>query len=288
MNGQHAIFVISLVTTLSVGYFDYLRGGDVSMMLLYAVPILLAARYCGTSEGVIVAAGAALCWFVVNISAQQKGVSDAVISWNALSRLGIFALLAYAVSLQVALKKALERERLRARTDQLTGLLNKWAFREQVEDELERASRYRHPLSIAFIDLNNFKDVNDLYGHARGDKLLQAVSDAIREAIRKTDLAGRVGGDEFTICFPETGPEQIRTAIGKLLQCFDITTSQSGWQVTASVGVVTYGEVCDSYDAMLAKADNLMYEAKAKGGNKAEFLVVESGTADTSERLSKG
>lgn len=276
MNRQHAVFVISLLITIAVGYSDYLSGANVSMMLLYAVPILLTARYCGKSKGITVAVLATLGWFVANIAARNKVSSDAVVSWNALSRLGLFALLAYAVSLQVTLREALEREKLRARTDQLTGLFNKWAFREKVEEEMERARRYPHPLSLAFIDLNNFKEINDRHGHARGDKVLQSVSATIREAIRKTDWAGRVGGDEFTICFPETGPEQIRAVIAKLIQGLDIATCQSGWQVTASIGVVTYAEVCDTYDVMLAKADKLMYAAKTRGGNAAEFLVADS------------
>lgn len=100
------------------------------------------------------------------------------------------------------------------------------------------------------------------------------MSETIVHAIRKTDFAGRIGGDEFTICFPETGDEQVRLAIKKLVQSLDIMTSQSGWQVTASVGVVTCREICDTYDALLGKADKLMYVAKEKGKNAAEFCTL--------------
>jgi len=271
---SHFLFIGFLIMTLLAGYSDYLTGPHISMMLLYSIPVLAAARFCGKVEGIIVSASAAVTWFIVNSLGQHESTSDMIMSWNALTRFGIFALLAYAVSLQMALRESLEREKLRARTDQLTGLLNKWAFREQVEEEMERAKRYNHPISLVFIDLNNFKEINDLHGHARGDKLLEAMSATIQEAIRKTDLAGRVGGDEFTICFPETGSEQVRTAIGNLIRSLDIFTSQSGWQVTASIGVVTYVEVCDTYDMMIAQADKLMYSAKTQGGNNAEYLVL--------------
>lgn len=274
MKKRHIFFAVSLVVTFAIGYSDYLTGAHISMLLLYAVPILVAAWFCGTKEGLVVAAIAAICWFTVDLTSLHPETNEAIISWNAFSRLGIFALLAYAVSLQVALKRALKQEQLSARTDKLTGLLNREGFREEVEDEIARARRYRHPLSLAFIDLDDFKHVNDTFGHARGDRLLLDVSQTIMRTIRKTDYAGRVGGDEFTICFPETGPDNIRATIGKLLQAMEILTSQTGWQVTASVGVVTYVTICDTYDTMLGNADKLMYAAKEKGKNGAEYLVI--------------
>lgn len=274
MNLHRIVFISSLITTAVIGYFDHQTGAHISMMLLYALPILTAARLCGKNEGIAISVLAATCWFIVNYLHKPAEISDAIISWNAFTRLGIFTLLAYTISLQARLRRALEREKLRADTDRLTGLLNKGAFRERVEEEIQRAKRYSHPLSLAFIDLDNFKQVNDIQGHARGDKLLQQVSETIVHAIRKTDFAGRIGGDEFTICFPETGDEQVRLAIKKLVQSLDIMTSQSGWQVTASVGVVTCREICDTYDALLGKADKLMYVAKEKGKNAAEFCTL--------------
>jgi diguanylate cyclase (GGDEF)-like protein len=176
--------------------------------------------------------------------------------------------------LQAQLRKALERENLRANTDHLTGLLNKEAFRERVDEEMQRARRYNHPLSLAFIDLDNFKQINDTQGHARGDSLLQQFSKAIITTIRKTDIAGRMGGDEFAVCFPETTAEQVRKAVEKLAMSLEIMTSQSGWQVTASIGVVTCNKVSESFDVLLGKADKLMYLAKEKGKNTAEFMSI--------------
>ena len=268
------IFSISILFTLLAGYYDYQTGVHISMMLIYAVPILVSAWYCGKLGGIIVAGLAAASWLIVNTIHKSPSESDAILSWNAFTRLGIFCLIAYTASLQAQLRRALERERERANTDRLTGLLNKGAFRKLAEEEMIRARRYDHPLSLAFIDLDNFKQVNDTEGHARGDKLLQLVSATITDTIRNTDFAGRVGGDEFTICFPETGDEQVRKAIEKLVKAFDIMTSQSGWQVTASIGVVTCTEICCTYDALLGKADSLMYLAKGKGKNAAEFMTL--------------
>lgn len=272
MPGNQIIFAISLFCIVLAGYLDHATGAQVSMMMLYAVPILLASRYCGRTEGLFVACTAAGSWFIVNLLHKTPGESSAILSWNALTRFGIFTLIAYAVSLQVKLKRALEKEMLRADTDHLTGLLNKGAFRDRVDIEMNRAQRYHHPFSIALIDLDNFKRVNDLQGHGRGDRLLQQVSETISHAIRKTDLAGRIGGDEFAIFFPETDQDHVRKAITKLVAELDIMTSQSGWQVTASLGVVTCKDVGETYDTLLEMADKLMYRAKEKGKNTAEFM----------------
>lgn len=277
MTTVNFIFAIALLSSALVGYIDHMTGAHVSMMIFYAVPILLASRYCGKIEGYIVATCAAGSWFVVNLYYKHPESSDAILSWNALTRLGIFVLIAYAMSLQAKLRSALEREIMRADTDRLTGLLNKGAFRDRVEEEMSRARRYNHPLTLAFIDLDNFKEVNDTEGHARGDRLLQLVSESIVTTIRETDVAGRIGGDEFSICFSETGEEQARDAIANLVRALDIMTSQSGWQVTASIGVVTCPEVSDTYDALLGKADRLMYVAKRKGKNGAEFETIGKG-----------
>ena len=196
------VLLLSILGTLVIGCSDYQTGAHVSMMLLFAIPILISAWYCGRLEGIIIAVVAALCWLIVNVLHKLPGESDVTLSWNAFSRLGIFLLIAYSASIQSKLRLALDRERMRANTDRLTGLYNKDAFRERVEEEMKRAQRYNHPLSLAFIDLDNFKEVNDSEGHARGDKLLQHFSETITGTIRKSDIAGRIGGDEFTICFP--------------------------------------------------------------------------------------
>jgi len=271
MTESRLVFTISLLCVILAGYLDLQTGDRISMILLYSVPILLSSRYCGRVEGIIVAVGAAASWFVFNVIYSHPEASGAILSWNAFNRFGVFALIAYTVTLQAKLRISLEREKLRANTDRLTGLLNKGAFRERVEGEIYRARRYSHPISLAFIDLDNFKHVNDTQGHARGDKLLQDVAETIVLTIRNTDLVARVGGDEFTVFFPETGERQVRRAIEKLVKVLDIMTSQSGWQVTASIGVVTCAEVNETYDELLGKADKLMYAAKEKGKNTAEF-----------------
>lgn len=276
---HHLISALAMAGIVIVGYWDHQSGSQVSMMLFYALPIYVAAWFCGRTQGAVVAVTAAACWVLANLlstTTAPPGRSEIVVSWNALTRVGIFLLIAYSVSLQAALKRALVREKLRAATDGLTGLLNQGAFREKVEEELDRARRYNHPFSLAFIDLDNFKEVNDTQGHARGDRLLQQVGTTIVHAVRKTDTVGRVGGDEFGVFFPETAAAEVRHAIDKLVGELAIMTSQSGWQVTASIGVVSGSAVAVTYDALLKRADSLMYLAKQKGKNVAEFALIDA------------
>ena len=189
MTRQRIVFAISILAILLIGYYDYKTGAQISMMLLYAVPILVSSWYCGKLEGIIVAVFAAASWLIVNLTNQLHSESATIISWNAFTRLSIFVLIAYIISLQAQLRRLLEREKLRADTDSMTRLLNTGAFRARVEQEIFRAQRYKHPLSLAYIDLDNFKQVNDIQGHAQGDNLLQQVSEIITNNIRIIDIA---------------------------------------------------------------------------------------------------
>jgi diguanylate cyclase (GGDEF)-like protein len=273
MTKRNLIFFSSLVATIVIGYFDFLTP-HISLMLLYTVPIFVSAWYCGSLRGIFIAVCATAGCILDNVVHRLPREGDHILLWNAVNVLGIFILVAYTVSLQVQLRRALERECLRADTDRLTGLFNKVAFRERMEVEIIRARRYNHPLSIAFIDLDNFKHVNDIHGHAHGDRLLQNVGELILHSIRKTDIAGRFGGDEFVVCYPEIDEHQLRKAVEKLIMAFDLITSQSDCQLTASIGALTCMDNYDTYDALLGKVDKLMYLAKEKGKNAVEYITV--------------
>ena len=118
-------------------------------------------------------------------------------------------LLSFLVLTQIAcaLKGAIRHQAELARTDDLTGLANRRHFFELSEAEIQRARRYAHPFSLAYIDFDHFKEVNDSRGHAEGDRLLRAATHTILDNIRSTDVMARTGGDEFAVLMPETGPE---------------------------------------------------------------------------------
>ena len=162
-----------------------------------------------------------------------------------------------------------ELERL-AKTDKLTGAYNRAKLDEVLDLEMDRASRYTRPLSVALFDVDCFKEVNDNYGHISGDRVLRAAADLIREHMRKVDWLVRFGGDEFLVIAPDTdleGIEVMTERIRKAVEEFDFGCDVPRGMVTVSIGVARY-EDGDGADELISRADNRLYEAKEGGRNK--------------------
>ncbi len=162
------------------------------------------------------------------------------------------------------LHERFERERDLTRIDSLSGLANGIAFRERATLEVARTRRWRRPLTIAHVDLDDFKVINDEFGQSVGDEVLRTVAVSLRSAIRSTDLAARIEGDKFSLLFPE--PDKagakvvLETVLGRLHQ--DLT--RGGWPVTASIGSVTTIEAT-SPESLLRQADQVLHEVKKAG-----------------------
>ena len=160
-------------------------------------------------------------------------------------------------------RKVAERTRMLedlARTDALTGLLNRRTFFELVERELSAAGRYAYPLSLVYLDLNGFKSVNDDHGHQTGDAVLARVGEVIGTAIRDTDIAGRYGGDEFCIALPHATADHAERLCMRLADTFDRLCDND---VSMSMGIAQTGpEVFAPVDILVKTADAAMYEAK--------------------------
>jgi diguanylate cyclase (GGDEF)-like protein len=177
-------------------------------------------------------------------------------------------------SQQLALELAIARDRAEnlARIDALTGLCNRRAFYEQGETLLRQARRYGKPLSLIMLDLDHFKSVNDSLGHAAGDATLQAVAQAIQETPRETDVAGRLGGEEFALLLPETSladasrlAERLRARIADKLR---VSHDSTEIRITASFGVAEFDTTTETLDVLIARADALLYRAKESGRNR--------------------
>ncbi|HZB44952.1 MAG TPA: diguanylate cyclase [Pyrinomonadaceae bacterium] len=176
-----------------------------------------------------------------------------------------------------ALKKELEKERMLARTDELTGIANKRAFHEAVSAEIRRSARYRHPFTVAFLDVDDFKRVNDQHGHGVGDSILRTISGSIKASLRAADVVARLGGDEFAILLPETGKEAAQAALRNVQDNLAVAMHERGIPVTLSVGAVTCLNPKCEVDELIGVADSQMYAAKFGRKGSANFVTLEEG-----------
>jgi diguanylate cyclase (GGDEF)-like protein len=166
---------------------------------------------------------------------------------------------------------ALDNEKSLSRSDHLTHLANRRAFEESLEMECKRSRRYNRPITLVYMDLDDFKKVNDGRGHQTGDQVLAAVAEALRSSLRATDTVARLGGDEFAILLPETDAQVAPVIMKKLNAVLQGLVQRTRWPVGFSFGVISFPAPLDSPEAMLELADKLMYQAKRSGKGATLF-----------------
>jgi two-component system, cell cycle response regulator len=160
------------------------------------------------------------------------------------------------------------------RTDSLTNLLNRRAFMEGLDQEINRQQRYSNPLSLFMVDLDHFKIVNDTYGHAGGDEVLCHFAKLLRETIRTTDIPGRIGGEEFAVLLPETDMENavlLAQRLSQAIRSSNVKTFVGMISYTVSIGI-SQMRSGDSTETLLNRADQAMYRAKENGRDRVEAL----------------
>ncbi len=169
-------------------------------------------------------------------------------------------------------RRLIEKLEHLSRTDGLTGLLNRRALTESLSYEIDRAGRYDAELSILLCDIDNFKKINDRYGHDAGDRALQMISATLRTLLRKTDIAGRYGGDEFMLVLPETALQGAESLAEKLRSAMENTESlfqdSTPVRLTMSIGVSSLDEGGKSMDSLIKRADDAMYASKQAARKK--------------------
>ena len=263
----------ALLLVAILGVADVATGAELSSSVFYALPVGLAAWYAGPGWGFALSALAAVTWYLADMIAGATYSAPWIPVWNGGVRLAFFVIIA---QLLARLRSALDTQRALAERDALTGLANGRRFREVVEAEVGRSVRYLRPVSLAYIDLDGFKGVNDTLGHQTGDEVLAGVGRILATQVRRTDTPARLGGDEFAVLFPETDAKAAREAVGKLQGALARAVGEQGWPVGFSVGVVTsLGQVATG-EALVHQADDLMYEVKRTGKGRATYVTLSS------------
>lgn len=174
----------------------------------------------------------------------------------------------------VQLYRTLLHERQLARTDPLTHLGNRRFFEQIAHAELNRSRRYARPFALAYLDVDHFKAVNDRYGHAAGDRLLQLIARQLTTALRKSDAVARIAGDEFAVLLPETPADGARTAMQKVHDRLNAAVQHAGFEVTFSTGIIVYDAGAATVPVLLSEADRVMYQVKrnARGAVRIEHF----------------
>ncbi len=273
--------LLALCIVAIIGWIDDVTGEELHMSILYLTPVMLAAWGAGRPWGIFFCFLCAGVWLWADIHAGGVYSHAFIPIWNAGVQLGFFLIF---TNILTALKEALAHERLLAQTDDLTRLANVRAFYSAVSRELTRARRNGTPFSMAYLDLDNFKIINDNRGHAEGDAILRKIGDALHAHIRDLDTAGRLGGDEFAVLYSGAGSEASEIAVGRLresmaeimrenLKTLGGSGDENAFQPTCSIGLVSFQSPPLSVDETVRIADQLMYEVKRSGKNGLRSIV---------------
>lgn len=263
--GLLAAIGIFLLVVVSIG--DLAAGPYSESSVFYLLPVSFFSWFIGRHVGLIAAIVSALISLGVRAQSFRYGHSR-VLYWNALVWLSLYVFLVIIIA---ELRSLYERERRSSHTDPLTQLPNRRAFFEMLASENARARRYGSPLTLAYIDVDHFKNINDRFGHLAGDKLLAAAAETMQNNVRQVDRVARIGGDEFAVLLPETPANSAEAVLRKLLAVLDGAMQRGNWPVTFSMGAVTFQPPPDTIEEMLSKADEAMYAAKTSGRDR---LVV--------------
>lgn len=248
-----------------VGTADFLVGPEFILAILYLIPIGFAAWRLGRPLAVLTAVVSwGLAVYSSGVFALHLPQHPGGVFLDVVTTLAFFVITALLLS---HLREKQERLQVLVDTDVVTGAASAHAFYRTATRELARTARYGHPVTLAYLDIDNFKHVNDTYGHAAGDRLLRRVAETLRENIRQVDQVARLGGDEFVILFPEADEAAARQVLPKLRDRLLARMQMENWPVTFSVGTVSCSQACPDLEQLLREADERMYSVKNTGKN---------------------
>ena len=264
---------VSGVLVLLLALIDHNTGFEISFSIFYLVPVSIVSWYQNKSAGIYIALLSSCAWYIVDSSSGHVYTSNIIPIWNAAVRLGFFV---WTVFLLSTLKVRLKNEEKLARTDHLTGIMNASAFKESTNIYFDLAKRHNQAVTLGYIDLDNFKSVNDRHGHSEGDRVLKKVAMELKESIRSVDLVSRLGGDEFAVLLQDTDLNGAKIVFGKLRERLQEVVERERWPVGFSMGIAAFTRIPDVVDNAVKAADALMYRVKSSGKNGIVFQTIDN------------
>jgi diguanylate cyclase (GGDEF)-like protein len=251
-----------------LGFLDYTTGNELTLSLFYLIPIVMVTAAVNRKTGLFMSFLGGLTLLGAEIAAGQIYSHTIFYFLNTLLRTTFYIVVVYLVA---ELQKSRREEQLAARTDFVTGAVNARYFNELLQMEITRIRRYPHPITLVYVDVDNFKLVNDLFGHKMGDEVLRCIATELKAQLRITDTVARLGGDEFVMLLPSTRQPEARLVVSKVYASLIETMRRKNWPVTFSMGVVTCEFSPYSAEQLVNMADELMYEVKNSTKNNIRF-----------------
>ena len=258
--------LVVLLLVAGICFLNYTNETKISFYIFYSLPIFIATWYIGGWAGILISFACTVAWWIVDL----KNSAPQLIHYIDSSLRLIFFI---SISVMISyLHVSLIREKKLADTDYLTGLLNRRVFIEKAGVEAEKAKKHGRPFTMVYIDLDNFKPVNDRYGHTVGDNLLKQIASELKNNLRMSDIVARMGGDEFVIFLPNTNEKESAAALSHLQTCLNTLSENSQMPVTFTIGAITYEKTYQSTEEMIKAVDRVMYAGKQAGKNMIKHI----------------
>ena len=270
MDRRMALFACSIPFVI-IAFLDYVTPPRLNLAFTYVLVILLATWNLGALAGAAYAvlASAMQLWALIG----NPTYPPFSFYWNVdlANRMFTFFIV---VALTSPLHRLYDRERRQARVDGLTGAANRTQFVELVALEIARSRRSGEAFTLAYLDCDDFKAINDVRGHEEGDTLLRSLVTSVRRQLRITDVVARLGGDEFAILFPQTDGPKALQALERIRGDVARTFSARDWQSSLSIGAATFRKPAHEAEELIAACDTLMYRAKTGGKGRIVYESV--------------
>jgi diguanylate cyclase (GGDEF)-like protein len=266
-----AVIVLGLSVALVsiLGFLHYwIANPSLSWMVFYIFPIAIATWFVGARPGVLIVFLSAVATYVV-LSLQSTPLLTVL--WNTGAMVAIGAI---GVELLYSVKMSQEVGKQLSRIDSSTGAINARFFMELLEAEFHRAERYRFALTVAYINLNDFEQLNVRLGQQAGDELLYQFVVQLSEALRANDVVARLRVDEFALLLPQTNDIQAQQVFARLQPQMKDALEAEAIPIEYSVAVVTFLEMPDTVEEVTEQAETLLQSLKASGNNRLEYRVL--------------
>lgn len=272
LDKRRPIFIwwLGVLAVAVVCYVTVLTDRSVDMAPLLVIPVTLVSWYGSSKAGAALAIVAISSLFLVRDLLIESEVSRLSLIYDSLITFSVYLFMAIIVT---NFREVHEVEVVAADTDELTGAHSTRSFYAGLANEILRSSRYKHRFSLAYIDVDDFKKINDTLGHSVGDKLLMEIPKCLAASMRATDIVARLGGDEFACLMPETDQHEAKAAIFKAEKLLMGTMKDNDWDVSFSIGVVTFDSLPDDVHEAVKIADELMYTVKNNVKNDVAYQV---------------